>query len=88
MRLVPETSRVEVGWGKVQLLHPFLRGKDGCDSSEFPGQREVSGNGEGRRMERAGGRVKRDTADSRDTGFHTHLNRRRLGTAVPGTGIG
>ncbi len=38
----------------------------------------------------SGGRVKRDTADGRDAGFHTHLdylNCRRPGTAVHGAGM-
>ncbi len=73
-----------------QIFHPFLRGKDECDLFEFPGAsggvREWGGVGNGE----SGGRVKRDTADGRDAGFHTHfdyLNRRRPGTAEHGTGM-
>ena len=68
------------------MLHPFLRGKDGSDSLEFPGAERSVWEWEGGE---SGGRVTGDTADGRDAGFRTHLddlNRRRPGTAVPGTG--
>ncbi len=63
------------------LSHPFLRGKDECSLLEFPGAaggvQKWGGEGNGKSR----GRVKGDT----DT--HPRLNRRRPGTAVPGTGM-